>query len=462
MRILHTSDWHLGRTFHGRVLDDAHAAFTEHLLELVRAEKVDAVLVSGDVYDRTVPPQQSVQLLDETLRRLSERTRVVLTPGNHDSAQRLGFASSLLREGLVIQARADGVDRAITLPDSAGRPGALVYALPYLDPESARWSLPPLLSARLGESPGEVPEQQTVPAAPEHSASLAPPASQEPPGSPRLPRSHEAVVSGALRLVAADLARQRQGASRRLPAVVMAHAFVSPTGPGASDAESAQPSESERDIKVGGVDLVPSQVFATLGGSPHAPASGGLDYAALGHLHRPQQVKLPAALRQQVESTGTPLPLLRYSGSPLPFSFSEAPYPKSSVLLELGPKGVTRSELVPTPQTHQVLTLRGSLEELLSPQHDGLEAAWLRVELTGELVHDATARLRRRFPNLLALTRVAPALAAGSVPALHRQADLPQVADAFLAAAGGRAPTPAESAVLREAYEAARNQEGSR
>ena len=87
MRILHTSDWHLGRTFHGLPLEEAHAAFMDHLVEFVRSEHVDAVLVSGDVYDRAVPPTDSVRLLDETLRRLSERTRVVLTPGNHDSAR---------------------------------------------------------------------------------------------------------------------------------------------------------------------------------------------------------------------------------------------------------------------------------------------------------------------------------------------------------------------------------------
>ena len=79
MRILHTSDWHLGRTFHGRVLDDAHAAFADHLVELVAAESVDAVLVAGDVYDRAIPPNDAVALLDETLRRLTECTRVVLT-----------------------------------------------------------------------------------------------------------------------------------------------------------------------------------------------------------------------------------------------------------------------------------------------------------------------------------------------------------------------------------------------
>jgi len=143
MRILHTSDWHLGRTFHGRVLDDAHAAFTDHLVELVTAESVDAVLVAGDVYDRAIPPNDAVALLDETLRRLTERTRVVLTPGNHDSARRLGFAADLMREGLIIRARTAGLDRGIILPDAGGNEAAIVHALPYLDPDAAREILPP-------------------------------------------------------------------------------------------------------------------------------------------------------------------------------------------------------------------------------------------------------------------------------------------------------------------------------
>ncbi len=133
MRILHTSDWHLGRTFHGRVLDDAQAAFADHLVELARCEAVDAIVVSGDVYDRAIPPTDSVRLLDETLRRLSELTRVVLTPGNHDSAQRLGFGAGLLREGLTIRARTAEVDRPIIIPGPGGADGLYVYALPYLD-----------------------------------------------------------------------------------------------------------------------------------------------------------------------------------------------------------------------------------------------------------------------------------------------------------------------------------------
>ena len=142
MRILHTSDWHLGRTFHGRVLDDAQAAFADHLVELARCEAVD------------IPPTDSVRLLDETLRRLSELTRVVLTPGNHDSAQRLGFGAGLLREGLTIRARTAEVDRPIIIPGPGGADGLYVYALPYLDPDAARDSLPPLLAERLGENGG--------------------------------------------------------------------------------------------------------------------------------------------------------------------------------------------------------------------------------------------------------------------------------------------------------------------
>ena len=159
MRILHTSDWHLGRTFHGRVLDDAHAAFADHLVELVTTESVDAVLVAGDVYDRAIPPNDAVALLDETLRRLTERTRVVLTPGNHDSARRLGFAADLMREGLIIRARTAGLDRGIILPDADGNEAAIVHALPYLDPDAAREILPPLLAERLGE---ETPAKQTA------------------------------------------------------------------------------------------------------------------------------------------------------------------------------------------------------------------------------------------------------------------------------------------------------------
>ena len=133
MRFLHTSDWHLGRSFHQVGLLDAQSRFVDHLVETVRAENVDAVLVSGDVYDRALPSPDTVDLLSHTVTRLIDAgATVILSSGNHDSAIRLGFASDLLsRAGLHIR----------TSPHSIGIPvmvgGVAVYPLPYLEPAVA-------------------------------------------------------------------------------------------------------------------------------------------------------------------------------------------------------------------------------------------------------------------------------------------------------------------------------------
>ena len=479
MRILHTSDWHLGRTFHGRVLDDAHAVFADHLVELARAEAVDAVVVSGDVYDRAIPPTDSVRLLDETLRRLSDITRVILTPGNHDSARRLGFASDLLREGLTIRARIADVDRPVIVPGPDGGDGLYVYALPYLAPDAARETLPPLLADRLGEEMADA-ARTTVPegarTAPETAGDHSEKAAGDPPGTAsdtatrRLPRSHEAVVSGALRLVAADLAARRAAAPARVPALVMSHAFV----------VGGLPSEeSERDIRVGGVDSVPSGVFASLGGSPSARECGGLDYVALGHLHRPQEIRSAGGAGrpngpgkaggtggpEAGESDGPgesgppqrdsrPGPRLVYSGSPLALSFSEAPFPKSSVLVALGPDGVASLERVPAPVPHRIETVTGTMDELLSPAWDHAAGAWVRAVVRGPMPLGATSRLRERFGQVLAIVREEDEEAPRERIVVTRAADPLEVSAQFLAEVAEREPSPAERAVLARAYEA--------
>lgn len=482
MRILHTSDWHLGRTFHGRVLDDAHAVFADHLVELARAEAVDAVVVSGDVYDRAIPPTDSVRLLDETLRRLSDITRVILTPGNHDSARRLGFASDLLREGLTIRARIADVDRPIIIPGPDGDDGLYVYALPYLDPDAARETLPPLLADRLGEELADA-AQTTIPegarTAPEGAGGHSEKTTGDPPGTAsdaparRLPRSHEAVVSGALRLVAADLAARRAAAPARVPALVMSHAFV----------VGGLPSEeSERDIRVGGVDSVPSGVFASLGGSPSARECGGLDYVALGHLHRPQEIRSAggageagrpngpdkaggtggpeAGESDEPDESGPPQqgprpgPRLVYSGSPLAFSFSEAPFPKSSVLVALGPDGVASLERVPAPVPHRIETVTGTMDELLSPAWDHAAGAWVRAVVRGPMPLGATSRLRERFGQVLAIVREEDEKAPRERIVVTRAADPLEVSAQFLAEVAEREPSPAERDVLARAYEA--------
>lgn len=482
MRILHTSDWHLGRTFHGRVLDDAHAVFADHLVELARTEAVDAVVVSGDVYDRAIPPTDSVRLLDETLRRLSDITRVILTPGNHDSARRLGFASDLLREGLTIRARVADVDRPIVIPGPDGGDGLYVYALPYLDPDAARETLPPLLADRLGEEMADAArtaDPDAARTAPEGAGGHSEKTTGDPPGTAsdaparRLPRSHEAVVSGALRLVAADLAARRAAAPARVPALVMSHAFV----------VGGLPSEeSERDIRVGGVDSVPSGIFASLGGSPSARECGGLDYVALGHLHRPQEIRSAggageagrpngpdkaggtggpeAGESDEPDESGPPQqgprpgPRLVYSGSPLAFSFSEAPFPKSSVLVALGPDGVASLERVPAPVPHRIETVTGTMDELLSPAWDHAAGAWVRAVVRGPMPLGATSRLRERFGQVLAIVREEDEEAPRERIVVTRATDPLEVSAQFLAEVAEREPSPAERAVLARAYEA--------
>ena len=482
MRILHTSDWHLGRTFHGRVLDDAHAVFADHLVELARTEAVDAVVVSGDVYDRAIPPTDSVRLLDETLRRLSDITRVILTPGNHDSARRLGFASDLLREGLTIRARVADVDRPIVIPGPDGGDGLYVYALPYLDPDAARETLPPLLADRLGEEMADAArtaDPDAARTAPETAGDHSEKAAGDPPGTAsdaparRLPRSHEAVVSGALRLVAADLAARRAAAPARVPALVMSHAFV----------VGGLPSEeSERDIRVGGVDSVPSGVFASLGGSPSARECGGLDYVALGHLHRPQEIRSASGAGEAGRPNGPdkaggtggpeagesdepdesgppqqgprPGPRLVYSGSPLAFSFSEAPFPKSSVLVALGSDGVASLERVPAPVPHRIETVTGTMDELLSPAWDHAAGAWVRAVVRGPMPLGATSRLRERFGQVLAIVREEDEEAPRERIVVTRATDPLEVSAQFLAEVAEREPSPAERDVLAQAYEA--------
>ncbi|WP_098484526.1 exonuclease SbcCD subunit D [Georgenia soli] len=392
MRILHTSDWHLGRTLHGVDLTEHHATFLDHLVELVRAERVDAVLVAGDVYDRAIPPVDSVELLSETLARLTEHTHVVITPGNHDSAARLGFGATMFRDRLAVRSRVTAVADPIRLPDRDGGVGALVYALPYLDPDLTRAAL-----TEKGED-----------------------------GSPVRPaRSHEAVTAAALRGVQADLTRRRADADTRVPAVLVAHAFV--TGGAAS--------ESERDIRVGGVDQVPSGVF----GAPDL-----LDYVALGHLHGPQRVGREGAD-----------PVMRYAGSPLAFSFSEARHRKSTALVDLGPDGVRGVELVDAPVARRLADATGTLEELLGCAFDHLTDHWLRVTVTDDVrPAQMWAQVSRRFPHALVVQH-APARSAerAAASAVGPQQDPLEVAAQFLEAAGGRPAGPDELAVLRDAYE---------
>ena len=144
MRILHTSDWHLGRSFHRVGMLDAQAAYIDHLLAVVAAEQVDLVVVPGDVHDRALPPVDAVELADETFARLAaSRASVVVSSGNHDSPARLGFNARLAAAaGVHLRTRWQDVGDPVLLEDAHGP--VAVYGIPYLEPDAVRtaWDLP--------------------------------------------------------------------------------------------------------------------------------------------------------------------------------------------------------------------------------------------------------------------------------------------------------------------------------
>ncbi|WP_129658822.1 exonuclease SbcCD subunit D [Rothia halotolerans] len=315
MRILHTSDLHLGRSFHGRSLFDDQEIIHRELIRVCQDRGVDAVLVAGDVYDQASPRTEVIDQFSRLLTELARRgVQVVLTSGNHDSAARLGFASGILETaGVHLRTRLEDCARPVELSEDV-----LVYGIPYLDPRAS--------ASRLDVEP-----------------------------------THGEVLRAAL-----DAAREDFERRPHPRAVVMAHCF----------ATGAEPTDSERILASGNLGAVPASLFE------------GFDYAALGHLHGRQR------LREAV----------RYSGSPLRFSFSETRQTKGYWLVDVDAEGVS---VEGGRWEHQLplAQLRGSLEELLQdPAHAWAEESLCQVTLTdAERPAHPMERLRARFPQTLEL-----------------------------------------------------------
>ncbi|HEY2058104.1 MAG TPA: exonuclease SbcCD subunit D [Amycolatopsis sp.] len=376
MKVLHTSDWHIGRTFHGADLLAEQEAVLGHLAGLVTSEAVDVVVVAGDIYDRAVPSAEAVRVATAALARIRQAgAQLVITPGNHDSGPRLGaFAEFAAAGGLHVRATVAGLAEPVLLADEYGE--VAFYGLPYLEPEPSRHTL-------------GVPEA----------------------------RGHTGVLTEAMRRVREDLATRPGTRS-----VVLAHAFV--TGGNAS--------ESERTIAVGGVEQVPGSVF------------DGVDYVALGHLHGPQ----------------TLAEHLRYSGSPLAYSFSEARQRKSVWLVELDATGLAEVRRHELPVPRALATLRGELAELLSaPEHEEWTDHFLSVTLTDRVRPvDAMRKLRDRFPHAVHLDwQPAGGLAGAELKyaeAVRGRSDI-EIARNFLDDCRGAPPSEREERLVFLALEAA-------
>jgi exonuclease SbcD len=382
MRLIHTSDWHLGRTLHGESLLEYQATFLDWLLDQAVTHQADAVAVAGDIYDRAVPPQDAVELLDKTLAAFAgARIPMVLTSGNHDSAIRLGFGSALTEQaGIHLRTSVADITRPVIVTDAHGETG--IYGIPYL--------LPDAVMDELGAE-----------------------------------RSHASVLAAAAARIREDAARR--GLSRT---VVLAHAFVT----------NAEPSESERDIRVGGIGDAPAAVLA------------GCRYLALGHLHGQQEVPVPKSSTKA-----------RYSGSPLAFSFSENQV-KSVTLTEIDGAGTATTTLLPAPVPRPLRQVRGRLADLLaraSTDLADLAGAWVKVVLTDQVRPAAPMeRLREKWPHTIALDFAPEGGLTGADADLARLAETKDPVDicgSFVEYVAGAPADKAQHAVLREVVEAAQH-----
>lgn len=355
MLILHTSDWHLGRSFHGTGMLESQREVLAQLVATVAERGVDLVLVAGDVYDRALPAADAVDLLDHTLAELSRTgARVILTSGNHDSAIRLGFGGHLLdAAGVHLRTRKDRITDPVVLTDPDGGRVA-VYGIPYLEPRQA------------GQDWG-------------------------------VATDHGAVTAEAVRRIREDAA-ERFGTGAidadegGTAVIVMAHLF----------AAGGAGSDSERDIGAsapGGSAAAPATAGQDAGGAPDTPAVvgtlgqvpvtvfDGIDYTALGHLHGRQAMA----------------PTVRYSGSPLPYSFSEANHTKGGLLVTTAGGEVTAVETVDWSAGRKLAVLRGRIEDLLQgPEYAWAEECWCQVTVTDPVrPPQAFQRLKERFDGLL-------------------------------------------------------------
>lgn len=328
MRILHTADWHLGARLIERDRVAEHAAFVDWLVETLRSEKIDALLISGDVFDAANPPQDAVALYFDFIKRLADlrSVKAVITGGNHDSASHLNAPRDLLRRFDVHVFGHAGEDTIIDLGD------AVVAAVPFLRERDLR-------QAQAGETITDVQSQ----------------------------------VRLAIRQHYAEQLTAAQAIANGRPMIAMGHLTVL----------GSTTSDSERDIHIGNLGSVGADIFE------------GFNYTALGHLHRPQRV--------------AGIETVRYSGSPIALSFSEAEDAKSVVVLDTK---VSKIETLSLPVTRRLIRVNATRATLTADLENVPTGSWTEV----------TVKLDTPEPDLDRQVREA---AAGRFEVLKVLADLP-------------------------------------
>lgn len=318
MKFIHLSDLHIGKRVNEFSMIEDQKYILKVILNIIDDEKPDGVLIAGDVYDKSVPSAEAVQLLDDFLCRLAERKLpTYIISGNHDSAERLSFGGRLMdMSGIHLSPVYNGKVEPFTLTDEYGKVN--IYMLPFIKPVNVRRFFPD----------SEI-------------------------------ESYTDAIKIAVDSMNVD-EKERN--------IIVTHQFVT----GASRSESEE-------ISVGGSDNVDASVF------------DAFDYVALGHIHGPQKIG-----RESV----------RYCGTPLKYSFSEANHKKSVTVVEMGEKGKIEIRTVPLVPKHDLREIKGKYEEiLLKENYEGTNTEdYIHITLTDEEdIPDVMNRLRVIYPNIMKL-----------------------------------------------------------
>ena len=313
MRFLHTADWHLGRIFYGQYLTDDQAHVLEHqFFTILKEEKIDGILLAGDVFDRAVPPIEAIELWDSIITRLAMDYKVPLfvVSGNHDGAERLEVGRSMLsRSGIHIWGSPHHALQPFEFESSDGK--VAICPMPFSEPR------------RIGDALG-LSASESKPVDSEAEDSLF-----------SYVESDEQESEPIFNLHNYDQIYQAwsdclyQQVPKGMPSLAISHAFVM----------GGEVGGSERTLSVGGSEQVSPHVFKNF------------HYTALGHLHGPQRMGADH---------------IRYSGSPLKYSFDEQGQKKSFTIIDMDTKGNVDISTIPVEAKRDVVILEGHFEDLLN------------------------------------------------------------------------------------------------
>ena len=318
MRFAHLSDLHIGKRVNGFSMIEDQKYILSKIINIIKEEQVEAVLLAGDIYDKVIPSAEAVQLLNDFLINLSEyQIPIFIISGNHDSPERLAFGATFLKNSnIYISEVYGGLIEPITLEDDYGE--IQVYLMPFLKPAMVRHAL----------------NREDI-------------------------KTYQEAVQAAIDQLQLDKTKRN---------VALSHQFV--IGATRSDSE---------EISVGGLDQIAHSVF------------DGFDYIALGHIHGPQYIGKET---------------IRYCGTPLKYSFSEASHIKSLTIVDIKEKGTVAVRAIPLKPLRDMRKIRGMFHEITDPNYYKAENREDYIQVTlldEEEVMNGLERLRSIYPNIMRL-----------------------------------------------------------